>query len=90
MTTKFPIFKEVCEQHRDDYTPWGDFANDALNDLDFPWTTDRNGMLEYLDRLGACQEAIDAFKEIRKYAYDEPESSDEADSFVDYSCDAEE
>lgn len=52
-----------------DATPCGDFVRDMLHDFDFPILAERNIIVRYLGRIGACSGAVEAFEELwREYA----------------------
>lgn len=54
-------FYEFLKSVKDEDTPVGDLARDALGDNTFPKTADRkNTIRNYLDRWHACAGAYDA------------------------------
>lgn len=65
-------FVEFIKGYKDDNSPLGDFANDALNDKCFPTESDYRIICLYLIRRYACAEARIAFAELwRKYRPDD-------------------
>jgi len=57
-------FKQFMKQYRKQPNRFGDLANDMAADRSFTKKNTRNGILDYLDSVGACDDAIDIFKEL--------------------------
>lgn len=60
-------FKDYLKTIKDEDSPSGDFACDALADKGFPWAdAEKKGgnaaIFDYLFSAGACTEAIHAFR----------------------------
>lgn len=55
------IFKEWLKQHKDDPSAIGDIAKDMLADPHFTESQKKEDILEYLQKAGAIQDALDAF-----------------------------
>ncbi len=51
-------------QFADEASPRGDFAGDMKRDFQFPALADYGIILNYLERIGACSGAIEAFEEL--------------------------
>ena len=60
-----PFFSWAAQFAEED-SPRGDFAGDMIRDFEFPALADRGIILRYLERIGACDGAIKAFKEMWK------------------------
>lgn len=60
-----PFFRWAA-QFTDEDSPRGDFAGDMIRDFEFPALADREIILRYLERTGACDGAIKAFEEMWK------------------------
>lgn len=57
-------FFNWAKAYEKEVSPCGDFVQDMLQDFDFPTSDDYNIIKRYLERIGACDGAIDAFKEL--------------------------
>ena len=55
-------FIEWISRHDGKDTPLGDFAYDITRDKGFPTTNSRKDILEHLQNVHACGEAIQTFK----------------------------
>lgn len=55
-------FIEWISRHNGKDTPLGDFAYDITRDKRFPTTNSREDIIEHLQNIRACDEAISTFK----------------------------
>ena len=63
-----PFFRWAA-RFEDEDSPRGDFASDMKHDFEFPALAGHDIILHYLERIGACTGAIEAFEDLwREYA----------------------
>ncbi len=59
-------FKQWIKEYKGQDNPIGDLANDIWLDKEFPKSESYKSNLKYLEKLGACDGAINAFEEAWK------------------------
>lgn len=61
-----PFRKWVIKKYLSAYTPEGDFARDAKDDKEFPVFGEYKTIMQYLDFVNACDDAVKVFKKLWK------------------------
>lgn len=64
-------FKTWIKKYKGKNNPIGDLANDVIADKSFPNSVSYKNILAYLENLGACDGAINAFNDAWELYKDE-------------------